>query len=403
MEKRREEDPPPKTSEGREERRDKIGPGALEDWGEEVILRRTQDPLLEVWVSSLPSSMQPLPPRIEERMEELLLLAREYLEEPGSEVAEDAVTCAYELALFALEQAESRRTLMALRDGFQKAILRQFTLSPEIDRALISLFNLVTDTFWRAYTDRLRRTIRFQIRESFTQELRLAKRIQQRLLPKVIPQIEGFDLAGRLKPAAEVGGDYWSVKYYQQDDVVTLKLADISGHGIAAAMLVAAVKFISGGFYHRAESAAWVMERTNHVLVVETPADVLVTMVYCWLHPSQRKIDIVNAGHQPVFLYRDRQFLDIPPTGPALGLVETTYEEVKMDLRAGDLLFFCSDGVLEARGPEGPFGVKRLKELVAHYAHLSCDGLLDRIIQAVEDYAGKPQDDISMVAVKALY
>lgn len=402
MEGKREEGTPPKASESQEEKQGKIGPGALEAWGEEVILRRTPDPLLGVWVHSLPSSMRSIPPRIEERMEELLLLAREYLEEPGSEVAEDTVTCAYELALFALEQSESRRTLIALRDGFQNAILHQFAFSAEMGRALVSLFNLVTDAFWRAYTDRLRRTIRFQIRESFTQELRLAKRIQQRLLPKVIPHIEGFDLAGRLRPAAEVGGDYWSVKYYQQDDVVTLKLADISGHGIAAAMLVAAVKFISGGFYHRAESAAWVMEKTNHVLVVETPTDILVTMVYCWLHPSQHKIDIVNAGHQPVFLYRDDQFLDIPPTGPALGLVETTYEEVKMDLRAGDLLFFCSDGVIEARGPGGPFGIKRLKDLVARYAHFSCDGLLDRIIQEVEDYVGKPHDDISMVAVKVL-
>ena len=76
----------------------------------------------------------------------------------------------------------------------------------------------------------------------------------------------------------------------------------MSGHGIAAATLVAAVKFVSGGFYRSAPSAASVVEYTNHVLVRETPAIILVTMVYGWLKPDTREVTLVNAGHEPVFM-----------------------------------------------------------------------------------------------------
>src|SRR5204862_1634874 len=96
--------------------------------------------------------------------------------------------------------------------------------------------------------------------ERLEKELTLAKRIQQRLLPRSIPKIPGFDVAGRVLAAREVGGDYWSVKDYPDDGIVTFKLADVTGHGIAAATLVAAVKFISGGFYRSAKSPAQVMD-----------------------------------------------------------------------------------------------------------------------------------------------
>src|SRR5205085_7392845 len=121
-------------------------------------------------------------------------------------------------------------------------------------------------------------TIRTGELERFRHELTVAKRIQEQLLPRTVPQVPGFDIAGRVLPAAEVGGDYWSCRAYPEDDIVTFKLADVTGHGIAAATLVAAVKFISGGYYRGAKTAAQVMERTNHVLVRDTPAEILIPM-----------------------------------------------------------------------------------------------------------------------------
>src|SRR5262249_13310144 len=162
----------------------------------------------------------------------------------------------------------------------------------------------------------LQRTISRQRDERYEQELMLAKTIQQRLLPRRIPQIPGFDVAGRVLAAREVGGDYWSVKEYPDDGVGTFKLAGVTGPGIAAATPVAALKFTSGGFYRGAKSAATVMERTNHVLVKETPSEIMIPMVYGWLYPMSKEASVVNAGHEPFFICRaDGRIEDIPPTG----------------------------------------------------------------------------------------
>ncbi len=245
----------------------------------------------------------------------------------------------------------------------------------------------------------LKRTLRHTRAESLSNELRVAKAIQSHLLPKVIPQIPGFEFAGRLVPAMEVGGDYWSVKYYPDDGVVTMKLADISGHGVAAATLVAAVKFISGGYYRGSKSAAEVMRQTNRVLVKETPHDIMVTMVYGWLRPETRRLSIVNAGHEPVFMCRKGLCMDFPPTGPVLGVTEADYSETDMQLEGGDVVFFGSDGIIDA-GITERFGMKRLKELVIDSSHLSADELADKVVRTVTDFAEQPHDDISLLVVK---
>jgi sigma-B regulation protein RsbU (phosphoserine phosphatase) len=266
---------------------------------------------------------------------------------------------------------------------------------------MIRFTNLVSDAFRDAYSDRLRRSISRQRTMRLAEELHMAKSIQERLLPKKIPTIPGFQVAGRVIPASEVGGDYWSVKYYEDDGRVTMKLADISGHGIAAATLVAAVKFISGGYYRGAASAHEVIERTNRVLVIETPVEILVTMVYAWLYPNTREIEVVNAGHTPAFICRENTCEDIPVTGPVLGVASTEYGEVKYQLGTGDVFFLGSDGITEA-GIGEPFGERRLKEVVLENRDRTADEIADAVIEAVMTYAGQPHDDVSLVVLKAI-
>jgi len=359
-----------------------------------------RDAILQTWLTLMQINSH-APSEAELRqMKELVLLLREYLEKPSEDAEDDIRSCGYELAVLAFQNLDRRDVMRLYRDALQEAVLRHVRLTQNTFVKVLVFMELVTDAFWRAYSDKLRRAMRLQHREAMSQELRLAKRIQQRLLPKEIPNIPGFQIAGRLIPASEVGGDYWSVKYYKDDGVVTTKLADISGHGIAAATLVAAVKFISGGFYPNARSARWVMERTNHVLVKETPADILVTMVYGWLRPHQREMDLVNAGHEPVLFYSNGEFKELPPTGPVLGLMETTYEEIKLHFNPGDILFFCSDGVVEARNPV-PFGKERLKEIIHENRCEPSAKIADAVVDAVmEHVSGEPNDDISLVVLK---
>jgi sigma-B regulation protein RsbU (phosphoserine phosphatase) len=233
-------------------------------------------------------------------------------------------------------------------------------------------------------------------------ELSGAKEVQQRLLPGVVPKVPGWDFAGRYRPAGAVGGDYWSVKYYREENIVTCKLADVTGHGIAAAILVAAVKFVSGVLFRHSPTPAAVMERTNHSLLRETSPDRLATMIYAWISPQTRRVRLVNAGHAPAFIVRGAAGVveDIPPTGPLLGLIETTYDEVTYTLAPGDLLFFCSDGVAESGNPER-FGDVRVKEIVRLHRKETAEQIAQAVFTAASDCSGPSKDDMSLLVIKA--
>ncbi len=315
--------------------------------------------------------------------------------------ADDVYKTAYELAAMVLADMPVKRALRIYRDFLLDAMLDHCREDLEDPCGnLVRFANRISSAFSEAHSDLLRRTIRHQRAEQLADELKLAKRIQMHLLPKVIPDIPGFDFAGRLIPAAEIGGDYWSVKHKKDGGIVTMKLADITGHGLAAATLVAAVKFISGGFYEGSSSAAEVMKKTNRVLTIETPRDILVTMIYGWLRPETYEMTLVNAGHAPVFTCTGDTCADIPPTGPVLGVVEDAdYGEERIQLGKGDIVFFGSDGITEA-GVTEPFGTDRLKEVVTDTAQLSADGIAEQVVTAVTDHAQKPHDDISLLVIK---
>lgn len=181
---------------------------------------------------------------------------------------------------------------------------------------------------------------------------------------------------------------------------MTLKLADITGHGVAAATLVAAVKFISGGFYQGSETASEVMRKTNRVLALETPSDILVTMVYGWLRPSTYELTLVNAGHSPVFLCQKDLCIDVPPTGSVLGISDSSeYEESVFKLGKGDIIFFGSDGITEA-GVREQFGVGRLKKVVMEAKDRPADEIADEVVRAVTEFAPHPHDDISLLVIR---
>ena len=328
---------------------------------------------------------------------ELLLSYGEALAD-FEEAREDIYKTAYEIASLAVPHLNIRRLTDLYRDCLLDAII-DTTEPPSDCRPLVHFANIISTAFIEARVDMLKRTLRHTRAESLSNELRVAKAIQSYLLPKVIPKIPGFEFAGRLVPAMEVGGDYWSVKHYPEDGVVTMKLADITGHGVAAATLVAAVKFISGGYYRGSKSASEVMRQTNRVLAKETPHDIMVAMVYGWLRPETRRLTIVNAGHEPVFLCRKGLCMDFAPTGPVLGVTEAEYGETDIQLEDGDIVFFGSDGIIEA-GITEQFGIERLKELVISSSHLSADELADKVVRAVVDFAEQPHDDISLLVTK---
>lgn len=363
-----------------------------------ILLASRLVPARDAWLRELPAELQRslLRPR---DLDRLLERSQQYLEVDSPERLAELESEVYRLARELEPRVGHAATLRYLRDGLGRA-LQRFPDGSDVHCAgLLRIAARVTDAVWSAHSDLLEATIHRQREERILQELTVAKRIQERLLPRNVPSVPGFDIAGRVLTAAEIGGDYWSCKSYPEDDIVTFKLADVTGHGIAAATLVAAVKFISGGYYRACKTAAQVMERTNTVLVRETPHEILVTMVYGWLYPHSREMSVVNAGHAPVLHYRKGTIRTIPPTGVALGLMETRYREVRVAMDPGDLFFTCSDGVTEPSAEMAlgePWVQQRLLELHERSAAEIVDTILEEALRAY----GKPLDDMSVLAIK---
>lgn len=353
----------------------------------------------KAWLSTVTRRGEVPSEQADELVWELLLSYGEAVQDFDA-ASEDIYKTAYEIAGLGLGHLDIGRLTDLYRDSLIDSIIDTSDPGAPADcRPLVRFANVISSAFSEANSDLLKKRIRHNRAESLSNELRVAKAIQRHLLPREIPVIPGYEFAGRLIAAQELGGDYWSIKHYREEGIVTLKLADISGHGVAAATLVAAVKFISGGYYRGSESPEEVIRQTNRVLTKETPYDIMVSMVYAWLRPETREIRIVNAGHEPVFICREGLCIDVYPTGPVLGVTEAVYEETVLQLQKDDIVFFGSDGIIEA-GVTEPFGTERLKELVMSNAALDADALADKVIQAVTDYSGQPHDDVSLLVVK---
>jgi hypothetical protein len=358
------------------------------------------DRVYEEWSARLPETLRLEAPLPEAELRRLVQCAARVLDEASPQALGQLEAVARTIARTAAETVTVELLLRYFRDELARILFRHGPHEPRIAITLTQLVNRVGDAIWSAHAEALQGTISRQRDERFEHELMLAKSIQQRLLPKSIPTIRGFDVAGRVLAAREVGGDYWSVKDYPDDGIITFKLADVTGHGIAAATLVAAVKFISGGFYRGAKSAAQVMERTNHVLVKETPSEIMIPMVYGWLFPLSKEANVVNAGHEPFFICRaDGSIEDIPPTGLVLGLMEARYAEARVHFEPGDLLFACSDGITAAASGES-MGIARVKDLVTTHREQPAAVLVQRILEAALRFYGTPKDDMSLIALK---
>lgn len=332
-------------------------------------------------------------------LRQLVRFAHGFLDAGSPEALAELEVSSYRLARV-LESRWGRDGMLRwLRDGLARA-LASSRAPAEVDvERLGRLIGRVSDAAWSAHGDLLEATIQRGQRERFQQELRLAKRIQEQLLPRDVPSVPGYDIAGRVLPAEAIGGDYWSCRSYPEDGIVTFKLADITGHGIAAATLVAAVKFISGGYYRGAKTAALVMERTNTVLVRETPHEVLVTMVYGWLYPYSNEMSVVSAGHSPVLHWHEGRVRAIPPTGVALALMETRYREVRLEMALGDVFLTCSDGVT-APDAQHALGEGWVRERLQELHDQPAAEIVEQVIgRALVEY-GAPLDDMSVLVVK---
>lgn len=235
-------------------------------------------------------------------------------------------------------------------------------------------------------------------REQMTHEAREARVIQQALLPKTSPRIPGFTVSGLSIPVGAVGGDWYD--FIPMDKGRWgLVLADVSGKGTAAALLMSATRGILRSLVEAACTPGEVLTKLNRLLVEDFPAGRFVTMVYAVLDPAKRTLTFANAGHLPPLLVTgiSAQFLHVE-RGIPLGLGPSDFSEVEVKLPRGSRLVFYSDGITEAENPtDEEYGFVRLQQ---HFLRpdSSAETLLDDV-RSFADGSGL-RDDASVILVK---
>jgi sigma-B regulation protein RsbU (phosphoserine phosphatase) len=203
-------------------------------------------------------------------------------------------------------------------------------------------------------------------REEMSREAREARAIQQALLPKSSPYIPGFVISGLTVPASAVGGDWYDFIPFA-DRRLGLVLADVSGKGTAAALLMSATRGMLRSLAEACCTPGEVLTKLNSLLVDDFPPGRFVTLVYAVLDPATRTVTFANAGHlHPLFIDgKGAQFLDTE-RGVPLGITCGDYSETSVNLALGSRLVFYSDGITEAvNGDDEEYGLRRLADHAA--------------------------------------
>jgi len=238
------------------------------------------------------------------------------------------------------------------------------------------------------------------------EEVRLAATIQMDLLPKASPVIPGYDIAGKSIPAQLVGGDYYD--FIPVDErVIALCLADVSGKGLPASLLMANVQATLRGQTLGSSGASTCLRRANKLLHQSTSADKFVTLFYGRLDIGTHTLSYCNAGHdRPFHVTQGGHVSRLETGGLVLSILEDfPYQEESVHLASGDILVIYSDGITEATNlSQDQFGEEGITRTVNAHRFASADGIIDAILSAVRTHAGSaPQsDDMTIIVAKRL-
>lgn len=241
-------------------------------------------------------------------------------------------------------------------------------------------------------------------REAQEQELERAREMQLALIPKEIPQIEGFEVAGKWEPARMVGGDYFDVIPLDENRL-GICIGDVVGKSVSGALLVANVQATVRAFAPETASPARLCERVNSLLCANAAAEKMVTLFYGVLDGGGKTLRYTSAGHPRPILKRENGAAEqLENGGAVLGVFPSwKYKDSIVQLAPGDLLVLFTDGITEAAKPGGEeFGEKRLVRTVEALGEEPPSELNEKLLSVVKDWCGsRLEDDATLIAIAA--
>jgi sigma-B regulation protein RsbU (phosphoserine phosphatase) len=225
-------------------------------------------------------------------------------------------------------------------------------------------------------------------------ELRTAREIQQSILPRAMPDVNGLRFHAGYVPATSVGGDMYS--FLSADQGAGVLVADVAGHGVPAALIASMVKIAVSSQSRLADDPAGLLGELNAILRRDVRR-AFVTATYLWFDMTQRRVAVCNAGHPAPLLYREGAFQELGGTGVLLGRFDARYTTTLTDLIPGDRIVAFTDGITEARNARDEmFGEERLKEI------LRGNATTEDVLAAVHRWRGnaiEDADDLTIVIV----
>ena len=244
-------------------------------------------------------------------------------------------------------------------------------------------------------------------KERMEKELNLAAAIQQRIIPKDLPHIEGYEIAGINIPSKEVGGDYYDC-IDLGDGKFALIIADVAGKGISAALLVNTLNAALYSYLEFNLPLTDLAEKLNKLIFKSSPSDKYITFFIAVLNSKTGELDAVNAGHNPIFLIRNNGDLEqIEAGGIGLGMLDfgIPYEGKKLKFEADEKLFLYTDGIPEAMNiNEEEYSDERMIEFLNTNSGKSPHDFIELIVKDVRKHVGAAQqsDDITSVFIKRI-
>jgi PAS domain S-box-containing protein len=242
-----------------------------------------------------------------------------------------------------------------------------------------------------------------QERERIKQELRVARLIQHTLLPKSLPELEGYQIAVYYQSAREVGGDFYDFLRLP-DGRLGLIVGDVSGKGVPAAIVMATTRTLLRAAYHLG-SPGEILEQVNDALFPDIPPNMFVTCLAALLDSRTGRLQYANAGHDPPYIWHAAGVSELRATGMPLGLMPNmSYEQKEITLQPGESILLYSDGLLEAHSPQREmFGFPRMQGHVS--AQPEGVSLIDSLLAELERFTGEDweqEDDMTLLTLQRL-
>ncbi|HET7579591.1 MAG TPA: PP2C family protein-serine/threonine phosphatase [Bacillales bacterium] len=234
-------------------------------------------------------------------------------------------------------------------------------------------------------------------------DIDVAANMQQTFLRGDIPETDKLDIGALSRPARKMSGDYYHF-VRDQNDCVSIAIADIIGKGIPAALSMSMIKYAMDSVPEQRMQPGAILENLNRVVEQNVDSSMFITMMYGIYDPRVHRFYFSGAGHEPGFFYKRKkdQFSELAAKGLVLGVAaDTKYREFEMPIEVGDMIVLLSDGVTECRTEKGFIEREEITALIRANLHLSAQEIVNCVYEELERLQDfQLRDDFTLIILR---